>query len=198
MAGRDGLEAHLGALHGAGRTNEAAAALVRGYGPEVLGYLVRILKSHEAANDAFQWICADVVRGLPGFRGEASFRTWLYTIARRRALALKTQAPAAEVPLSAAPEVLRAAQEARSATAPYLRTEVKDAVRQLREQLTEEEQSLLVLRVDRGLDWHELARIWADDGDADLAREAARLRKRFQRTKAKLRRLADEAGLPPG
>lgn len=73
---------------------------------------------------------------------------------------------------------------------------MKASIRRLREQLSKEEQSLLILRVDRGLDWQDLAPIWAGDREDDLAKEAARLRKRFQRTKAKLRRLAEEAGLP--
>jgi RNA polymerase sigma-70 factor (ECF subfamily) len=61
---------------------------------------------------------------------------------------------------------------------------------------------LLVLRVDRNLEWNDLARVLAegDDGtaplaDADVTREAARLRKRFQLLKEKLREMAKREGL---
>jgi RNA polymerase sigma-70 factor (ECF subfamily) len=60
---------------------------------------------------------------------------------------------------------------------------------------------LLVLRVDRRLDWNELARVLGEAGhDAcvdpvSLARESARLRKRFQLVKNKLRELARREGL---
>ena len=71
--------------------------------------------------------------------------------------------------------------------APHLRTEVKSDVQKLREELTEEEQTLLILRVDRNLDWREVADI--------LEIEEPALRKRFERLKDKLRRLAKERGI---
>jgi hypothetical protein len=57
----------------------------------------------------------------------------------------------------------------------------------------------LILRVDRGLAWNEIAQSM-DDGDApltdtELHRQAAALRKRFERIKDRLRVLAREAGL---
>jgi len=58
---------------------------------------------------------------------------------------------------------------------------------------------LLMLRVDRGLSWLELAEVMfsgeAALGDEERKTEAARLRKRFQHAKDRLRKLAQEAGL---
>jgi hypothetical protein len=54
---------------------------------------------------------------------------------------------------------------------------------------------LLVLRVDRGLEWADLALVWAEGEGDDLRKIEARLRKKFQRTKDKLRRLAEAKGL---
>jgi RNA polymerase sigma-70 factor, ECF subfamily len=58
-----------------------------------------------------------------------------------------------------------------------------------------------VLRIDRGLSWSDLARV-LHEGEEDaalddeaLAREAARLRKRFQLVKDKLREMAKKEGL---
>lgn len=94
----------------------------------------------------------------------------------------------------------------RTETLAFLRTEKKSRLQALRDSLPEEDRMLLVLRVDRGLAWNELARILAegepgelDDGpqlDAlALTREAARLRKRFQLVKDRLRELARKEGL---
>ena len=71
----------------------------------------------------------------------------------------------------------------------------------LRDGLPDEDRMLLVLRVDRGLAWNDLARILSEEegdratDDASLAKEAARLRKRFQLVKERLREMAKREGL---
>ena len=81
------------------------------------------------------------------------------------------------------------------------RTETKTRLQALRDALPEEDRMLLVLRMDRQLAWNELARVLAEaDGDvplddAALAKEAARLRKRFQLVKDRLREQAKKEGL---
>ena len=89
--------------------------------------------------------------------------------------------------------------ELRSATVTYLKTESKDRFAALRESLPVEDQTLLILRVDRGLAWDELARIMLGEepvpSNEDLKRESARLRKRFQFVKEKLLELGRAAGL---
>lgn len=163
----------------------AASVAVRGYGPQVLGYL-RATLGPERADDAFSIFCELLWRGLPRFRREAAFVTWAYQLAwgavqrvlrdpaRRRAVVLSSEALAA------------IAREVRSTTAVHLRRESADRLARIRGQLSPEEQSLLVLRVDRDLGWDEIARIM----DVD----AAALRQRFARLKQKIKRLA---GAPP-
>lgn len=101
------------------------------------------------------------------------------------------------VPLSEAHEVEKLSVAVRASTLPYLRTEVKDAFARLRDALSPDEQSLLTLRIDRELDWNEIAQILADDPlDAPaLRRSAANCRKRFERLIEKLRELALREGL---
>ena len=79
----------------------------------------------------------------------------------------------------------------RTRTEPRLRTEVKDGFRALRDVLEPDDRELLVLRVDRGLAWEDVARVML----AELRTECARLRKRYQLLKDDLRRRAREAGL---
>jgi len=166
-----------------------AGALVERYGPELLGYQQAILRDEDAAQEAFQCFCEDMIHALPSFRGEASFRTWLYVIARRRAVRPNRPPPA--VPLSRVPEVAQLVAKTRTRTARYLQTGLKKKVRDLQAKLSEEEQTLLILRVDRNMAWDDIAAILGEGAAAD----SARIRKRFQRTKDKLRRLAEEAGL---
>ena len=63
----------------------------------------------------------------------------------------------------------------------------------------EADQLALVLRVDKGLPWNEVVHVLSEPGeeldDAAVRREAARLRKRFQLVKEKLRGWAQEEGL---
>ena len=47
----------------------------------------------------------------------------------------------------------------RTTTALHLRSEVKDQVSRLRERLEPDEQTLLILRVDRALSWREVAHV---------------------------------------
>jgi hypothetical protein len=93
----------------------------------------------------------------------------------------------------------------RTETALHLQTENRSRFTELRESLPEADQTLLMLRVDRGLPWNELVEILdeADDTAAPrsaeaLRRDSARLRKRFQALKDKLREMARQAGLDPG
>src|SRR5262249_48514473 len=90
----------------------------------------------------------------------------------------------------------------RTETAPYLRTEVKDKLAEIRASLPPEDELLLVLRVDKRLEWKDIARVLrGGDVPADdtvLARESQRLRKRFQHLKDRLMELGRREGLVGG
>ncbi|MEQ8278394.1 MAG: sigma factor [Deltaproteobacteria bacterium] len=173
------------------RVREAVSLAIETYGPELLGYVVALEREHDA-HEIFSAFCEDVVRGLAGFEGRASLRTWLYLVLRNaRARHHRKKAPQ-HVPISRFASQL--VERARSTTAPFRKTTVKDAYRRLREQLDPEDQEMLILRVDRALSWLEVARILGA-GEDDEKRRAAALRKRFERVKLQLARLAAEADL---
>ncbi|MEQ9499071.1 MAG: sigma-70 family RNA polymerase sigma factor [Deltaproteobacteria bacterium] len=174
------------------RVREAVSLAIETYGPELLGYVVALERSEHDAHEIFSTFCEDVVRGLAGFEGRASLRTWLYLVLRNaRARHHRKKAPQ-HVPISRLASQL--VDRTRTATAPFRRTTVKDAYRRLREQLEPEDQEMLILRVDRALSWLEVARILGADED-DEKRRAAALRKRFERVKLQLAQLAAEADL---
>jgi RNA polymerase sigma-70 factor (ECF subfamily) len=67
-----------------------------------------------------------------------------------------------------------------------------DKLVKLRDSLDPEEQTLLILRVDKAMPWEDVAEVLGADGDPV---SPAALRKRFERLKEKLGRLAREQGL---
>ncbi len=193
------VEAEARAHCAAHRWHEATVAALRGYGPELIDYLIAIARSETDGGDAFAQFSIDLWRGLPTFRWDASLRTWCYTLARH-ALARLQRAPARrrEVALDSV-LVEQVAAQIRTRTVEHLRTAVKDRVRELRHRLSPDEQTILVLRIDRDLPWRDIARIVTDEGEplteADLVRRAAALRKRFESIKHDLRALAQAEGL---
>ncbi len=181
---------------------QAATLTIQSYGPEILGFLVAFTKDRSDADDIFSYFLEDFWRGLPKFEWRCSLRAWSYTLARhaaKRYAARYLRRRRIDMPLSQVPELAEVAERVRTSTAHYLRTAVKSRMQELRQQLTEREQILLVLRVDRELSWRDIAIIMSSDpslpDEEALERAKTTRRKQFERAKSKLKRLASEEGL---
>jgi RNA polymerase sigma-70 factor (ECF subfamily) len=176
------LEDRVRALLGAGAHADAATEAIRALGPAVLRYLRTLLRVEADANDAFSCWAESVWSGLPGFRGEASLRTWAFRLAHREALAVVDHAWRRRVRPFATGEASRLAATLRTASAVRVerRRRKLDA---LVARLTPEQQSLLSLRVDQGLSWDEIADVLSSG-----ARRAdpKTLAKRYERLKEQL------------
>jgi len=194
---REALEAALQAAFVRGELRAVATRILEAYGPEIVGFLVAVLRDHDDAADAFAQASLDLWRGLPGYRAQASFRTWAYTIARNAAHRHRRDPLRRRgVALTDCPEVDAIEQRVRTTTLTYLRSEVRDRVSMLRDALDEEERMLLILRIDRDMAWSDIADVMlAPKDDAERARASASLRKRFERVKDRLRALAKDAPL---
>jgi RNA polymerase sigma-70 factor (ECF subfamily) len=176
-----------------GAVREAVTTLLQAYGREIRGYLRAVTHDAATADDAFSIFAEHAWRGLPGWRGESTLRTWIYRVAwnaagrlrrdpwRRRRLRL-----ASGVASRLAAALLNSSLARREVRA--------GALERLRGELDEEERSLLALRVDRRLPWSEVADIMAAGGECPDPRA---LRKRFERLKERLGRLARSRGLLP-
>jgi RNA polymerase sigma-70 factor (ECF subfamily) len=185
------VEALVGQALERGDLEAAATAAIRGYGPEVLSYLVTLLRGEAAAGEVFSEFCEELWRALPAFRRAASLRTWAYRIAWCRAVDFirgEARERARRPPAPAA--ISSVAAELRSSTAAYLRTSMKDRMRELRAQLAPDEQTLLILRLNRELSFRDVGAV--------MGLDEATVRKRFARLREKLRRLAAAAGIIPG
>ncbi len=177
----------------AGARRELVTGIVRLYGREILSYLMATLRGEGEAAEAFSQFCFNLWQGSEAYRGEASFRTWSYALARHAVgrVVRERGRRRRHVNLTSVPEVDELAAKVRSETLEHLRTETRDRIRMLRDELDPDEQTLLILRVDRGFTWPEVARIM-NDGEPIDDRAVASLRKRFERIKERLRRRALE------
>src|SRR5262249_4986179 len=149
------------------------------------------------AAEVFSQTTEDMWRGLPSFGRRCSVRTWLYVLARHAAARFR-RSPWNRGDRTGDARLDALIAVAPSQTQPWLRTEAKDRWHALRESLEPDDRALLVLRVDRDLSWTDVARVilGSDEADAaDLERETARLRKRYQLLKDELRERARAAGL---
>jgi len=189
-------EDQVRALCAAGKHDQATTAALRAYGDEVFRFLCASLRNEGDASEAFSLFAEDLWTSLKSFAWECSLRTWSYTLARRASARTLRKGWNRKAVLDSA-AVAEVVQEIRTQTLAWLRTETKTKMRALRDQLEENDQVLLMLRIDRGLAWDELARVFIEgDEDAEaLKREAARLRKRFQIVKDRLKELAKREGL---
>lgn len=155
------------------------------YGAELYGFAMAITADEIDAEDVFAHTAADVLRQLPSFRGDCSIRAWAYRLVRHAWLR-QLREPMRRRPLSETPDLF---ERTKTITQTFRRPEVKEALDAIRGDLGPEDQTLLILRVDRRLTWREIARVFSPaevTNDEALAKRAATLRKRFDRLKEEL------------
>lgn len=191
------IEAQLRALVDAGNLEQATSLAIASYGSELLGFLQATTRDEALAADAFAIACEQLWRYLASFRWEATLRTWFYQLGRNAVHQLRRdprRSPNRNLPLSVMTSI---AEVQRHPTAPYQKTESKNALRELRESLSPDDHELLILRLDRGMSWKDIARATAseDEPASTLDSRAAALRKRYERLKQQLRQHMVERGL---
>jgi RNA polymerase sigma-70 factor (ECF subfamily) len=198
----DDVEIAIKSAFDEGDLKRVATLTLETYGPELMGFLAACHRRIAEAEEVFSYFSEDLWRGLPDFKWRCSMRTWVYTLARnadRRYRRNPHTRPGRHVALKDAPEVMEAIEKIRTGTATYLQTGFRNEVYDLRAQLTLEQQEILILRLDRGLAWRNIAFIMQDENEpedeAQLERHTQTLRKRYDRIKEKLRRCAEQAGM---
>jgi RNA polymerase sigma-70 factor, ECF subfamily len=185
------VETRVRELVAAGDLDTAATEAIRGLGPQVLRYLRSLLREESAATEAFSQFAENLWKGLPGFRGDASLRTWAFRLAFHAALNLREEAWRRRGRRLATGEASKIADEVRTKTVVRVERQ-RQALDKLRESLSDEDRSLLVLRIDQALSWAEIADVLSAEGRRV---EAATVTKRFERVKERLAKMAKEQGL---
>ena len=186
------IDAEAQRLAEAGDLAGAATLLIQTYGPGVIGWLKALTGTPEEADEVFAVVCERLWKALPNFTWPGKPRTWFYVVGRN-ALIDRRRKPGREVPLSASPPIAAAV---RSTTAAYRKTDSKNRLAELRAALDPEDRNLLILRIDRGMSWKEIAEVLAGGptSDDETRRTSARVRKQFERIKTRLRAQWDVSG----
>lgn len=144
----------------------AAEAIFRLYHPAIHNLVHRMLGGSADVEDCVQEVFLKAFRGLQGFRGEASLKTWLYRIATNTSLnyleKAKRQQPVAS--LDAEPQANGVTPLAETLASPDRGPEERLALRELEEaiqdalgKLAPEFRTALVLRDVEGLSYEEVA-----------------------------------------
>jgi RNA polymerase sigma-70 factor (ECF subfamily) len=163
----DSCETELRALFGAGQIDVAIERTVRAYGPELITWLASMFESEADAYDAFSRMCEELCRSYTRFDRRCSIRTWCYMLARHAAFHVRSQPrKRREVPLSELPSVVDAVSHAWNTTR-RAKQHAQNIYAEIRQQLDDDDQALLVLRVDRDLAWRDIAIVFLGE-EADL------------------------------
>jgi RNA polymerase sigma-70 factor, ECF subfamily len=146
----------------AGEQN-AFDALVRKYRERVMKLSMRYTRNHADAEDAVQNTFLKAYAGLPQFRGEASFYSWLHRIAINSAktvLSLRTRDASVFRFDTWNDEVNETREVLKELDTPEelaLTEEIRNAVNSAVEGLCEEQRIAIILRELRGLSYSQMA-----------------------------------------
>jgi len=178
------LEGRVRSLLEKGELDLAATIAIEALRPEALAYL-RTRLDEDEANDALSLWSEAVWKDLGSFRWQSSLRAWAIGVARHSASRIVRKPHRhREQHLSSSAASWIAAS---IGTSVAISAERHQKLALLRATLDEDEQELLTLRIDRGLEWEEVAYI--------LETNSAAVRKRMERLTKKLAQQARELGL---
>jgi len=175
-----------------GDLKQAAGEALRGYGPQIFAYLAAVLRDENAASEVFSQFSEDLWRGIGKFRRESSLRSWAYRIAWNAAKQFARDPFVKRRQRLTTGEWSGITEQVRSSNAALRELAIQSRLARLRDRLEPEEQTLLILRVDRELSWTEVALVMSESGQP---LSEAGLRKRFQRLKSRLHKLAEKEDL---
>jgi RNA polymerase sigma-70 factor (ECF subfamily) len=195
MVEGDAFQEEISRLIAAGEPSQAATLAIRQLGPQVLQYLRAVLRDGDDADDAFSRFAEGLWTSIANFRGEGSLKAWAYRIAWHAALRVAQDPYRRRRDLLQTTEASRLAAEIRSRTSIELEARAQERIERLRRELAPDEQTLIILRFDRGLSWREVAQVLEEEGSPV---DEAALRKRFERLKQRLRERAVAEGLIEG
>ncbi len=185
------VESRVRTLVDAGDVRGAATLALRQHGPSILRYQGTILRDEDAAADAFSLFAEQVWSGLPRFEWRSSLKTWCFRVAHHAALNVRRDGWRRLGRRFATGEATALAEDIRTRSVVRVEKQ-RQALEELRRSLSEEEQTLLSLRLDQAFSWEECADVLSSDGEAV---EPAALRKRFERLKERLTEMARQQGL---
>ena len=176
------------ARRAAGGDEDAFAQLVGLHEKKVYGLALRMCGNPEDAADAAQEAFLASWKGLPRFRGEAGFSTWLYRLTSNAAIdhLRRVKRQRGEVSLDGGGPGLDAVDDAPSPQAQAEETELREAVAEGLSMLSEDHRQALLLRELRGLSYEEIA--------SELRVDLGTVKSRISRARGSLRKILVKNG----
>lgn len=162
------------ALLARGERSAALEAVLAAYGAEVFGMIVGVVDKRRIGEQVYADVLARAVQSIGELDSSQPVRLWLYNIAHR---------------------ALSAHRKRNVGDATTRTEELRPVVAAVRRGLNQEDRELLILHVDRALDWSQLARVelGGDASTAAIDSEAAALATRFERLIDRMRDLTVRA-----
>ena len=172
----------------AGGDEDAFAQLVALHEKKVYNLALRMCGNPEDAWDAAQEAFLSAWRGLPSFRGEAGFSTWLYRLTSNAAIDLlrRTRRQRGEASLDDENLGIDAVDRTPSAQEQAEASELRGAVTAGLSRLTDSHRQALVLREVQGLSYEEIAAV--------LEVDMGTVKSRISRARGALRKILQENG----
>lgn len=156
----------------------AAREALQLFGPGLFGFLVGALEEPEVARVVYADVCQRVTSEIGRYGGRCSLRAWVYGLGRRelRDLRLRRRRTRA-LPGELFPEAPR---------------DLEGTIAAIKVTLSEEDREFLILRVDRGFSWREIAftSLGEQAPDAALDAEVGVLRTRVTAICERIGRIA--------
>lgn len=163
---------------------DAFAFLVETYETSVYRLALRMCGNAHDAEEVAQEAFVAAWKGLPAFRGESKFSSWLYQLTTNAAIDFlrrekrhRAATPIEDEPEPATPDTPQQALE---------ESEVRQALQQALDSLTPEHRQIFLLRQMRQLSYEEIGRL--------LGLEAGTVKSRLSRAKKQLRQILTEKG----
>ena len=172
----------------AGGDTEAFARLVRTYENKIYSLAFRMCGSADDASDIAQEAFLAAWRGLPSFRGDSGFATWLYRLTSNVAIDYLRRQKKQRGDMSLDDEELGldAVDTGPGPQDAAERTEVRSVVAAGLQELREGHRQVLVLREIQGLSYEEIADV--------LEVEMGTVKSRISRARSALRKILLQKG----
>lgn len=172
----------------AGGDTEAFARLVRTYENKIYSLAFRMCGSADDASDIAQEAFLAAWRGLPSFRGDSGFATWLYRLTSNAAIDYlrRQKKQRGDISLDDEELGLDAVDTGPGPQDAAERTEVRSVVAAGLQELSEGHRQVLVLREIQGLSYEEIA----DVLEVDLGT----VKSRISRARSALRKILLQKG----
>lgn len=163
---------------------DAFAFLVETYETSVYRLALRMCGNAHDAEEVAQEAFVAAWKGLPAFRGESKFSSWLYQLTTNAAIDFlrrekrhRAAVPMEDEPEPATPDTPQQAVE---------ESEVRQALQQALDTLTPEHREIFLLRQMRQLSYEEIGRL--------LGLESGTVKSRLSRAKKQLREILTQKG----